>query len=113
VAADLIDHDQYETCVPGRRARLAALSASTRCVHWNSAAYPFDNANQVRQNLAILVAPTTMQWSSHSLATLVASIAWRNSSLPCEPFPLACLHNNEGSSRRIFPVSRPEPHHLG
>ena len=31
----------------------------------------------------------------------------------CAAFPISCLHINEGSSRRIFPVSRPEPNHLG
>jgi len=107
--------------------RIIEVEPLLRHTYENAAAYLFGDASQVTQDLAILVALTAGGWPYHSLAKLVApSVAKVISSLRrfpspppanfhsfCEPFPLACLHNNEGSSRRIFPVSRSEPHHLG
>jgi hypothetical protein len=107
--------------------RITEVEPLLRYTYENAAAYPFGNAIQVPQILAILVAATAGRWPYHSLAKLVASRLAKVLSSPrrfpspppanfhsfCEPFPLACLHNDEGSSRRIFPVSRSEPHHLG
>jgi hypothetical protein len=107
--------------------RIAEVELLLRYTYENAAAYLFGNASQVPQNPGDprrsdrqAIALPFLGETRRTDAGQSCLFPRRFPSAPptnfhsfCEPFPLVCLHNNEGSSRRIFPVSRPEPHHLG
>jgi hypothetical protein len=52
--------------------RITEVEPLLRYTYENAAAYPFGNAIQVLQNLAIVVTPAAGRWPSDSLAKLVA-----------------------------------------